>query len=106
MPLNLLRKTVTGAATGAATGLTIAASTRFGATLRRHFPSAGAYVFHDLTPSTGAAPLRSDASRRSCLRRSRARSRGAVVGFSGMFGGRGAHASLVLVSAPPPSRMR
>jgi len=28
--------------------------TRFGATLRRHFPSAGAYVFHNLVASTGA----------------------------------------------------
>jgi len=28
--------------------------TRFGATLRRHFPSAGAYVFHNLMSSTGA----------------------------------------------------
>ena len=30
---------------------------RFGATLRRHFPSAADYVFHELAPSTGPAAV-------------------------------------------------
>ena len=30
---------------------------RYGATLRRHFPSAGAYIFHELQASTGAAAV-------------------------------------------------